>query len=86
MNETAMNETATNEIRFTLMVDEANLVLEGLGNLPFAKVYALVGKLQQQASEQLASVPTEKAQAAPVPAERAQVRTFAAAGEKADAA
>lgn len=45
------------EIRFTVTVDEANLILEGLGNLPFAKVYALVGKLQKQAGEQLGKTP-----------------------------
>ena len=54
------------EIRFTVTVDEANLILEGLGNLPFAKVYALVGKLQQQAGEQIGKTPD----------------SFAAAGEE----
>ena len=29
------------------------LVLEGLGNLPFVKVYNLIGKIQAQASAQL---------------------------------
>lgn len=33
-------------------VDEANLILEGLGNLPFARVFALVEKIQQQAQAQ----------------------------------
>lgn len=41
------------DLKLTVTVDEANLILEGLGNLPFAKVYSLVGKIQQQASEQL---------------------------------
>jgi hypothetical protein len=41
------------ELNLRLTIDEANLVLEGLGNLPFAKVYALVAKIQGQASEQL---------------------------------
>jgi hypothetical protein len=43
------------EITLTVSVDEANLILEGLGNMPFAKVYALVGRIQQQASRQLES-------------------------------
>ena len=48
------------EIEFKVTIDEANLILEGLGNLPFAKVYALVAKLQSQASEQLgATAPLE---------------------------
>jgi hypothetical protein len=41
------------ELNVRLTIDEANLVLEGLGNLPFAKVYALVAKIQGQASQQL---------------------------------
>lgn len=41
------------ELGFTVSLDEANLILEGLGNLPFAKVYALVEKLQLQAKDQL---------------------------------
>lgn len=42
------------EITIKLTLDEANLVLEGLGNLPFAKVYALVAKIQAQANAQIA--------------------------------
>ena len=41
------------ELSFVVTLDEANLLLEGLGHLPFAKVYALVEKLQAQAKEQL---------------------------------
>lgn len=41
------------EINLRLTIEEANLILEGLGNLPFAKVYALVGKIQDQAGQQL---------------------------------
>jgi hypothetical protein len=41
------------EINLRLTIEEANLILEGLGNLPFAKVYALVGKVQDQAGQQL---------------------------------
>jgi len=41
------------EVNFTVTIDEANLILEGVGLLPFAKVYQLVGKLQEQARRQL---------------------------------
>ena len=41
------------EISLKLSLDEANLVLEGLGHIPFARVYALVNKVQQQAGEQM---------------------------------
>lgn len=44
-----------NDLDFQVTVDEANLILEGLGYLPFAKVYALVENLQLQAREQLRS-------------------------------
>jgi len=41
------------EINFTVTVEEANLILKGIGLLPFAEVYQLVAKLQQQAGQQL---------------------------------
>lgn len=41
------------ELTFKLTVDEANLVLEGLGTLPFKTVFALIGKIQTQAAAQL---------------------------------
>ena len=41
------------ELVFKVSIDETNLILEGLGHLPFARVYALVEKVQRQASEQL---------------------------------
>jgi hypothetical protein len=41
------------EINLQLTLEEANLVLEALGNLPFARVYALIGKIQEQAGQQL---------------------------------
>jgi hypothetical protein len=42
-----------NEIKLSLTIDEANAVLEALGNLPFARVYLLVAKIQEQAARQL---------------------------------
>ena len=52
------------ELTFKVTVDEANLILEGLGLLPFAKVFTLVAKLQSQAQEQLngGDLPGKKAQ------------------------
>jgi len=45
------------ELVFKVSFDEANLILEGLGHLQFARVYALVEKIQQQAREQLKGEP-----------------------------
>ena len=45
------------ELKLKVTLEEANLVLEGLGHLPFAKVYGLVAKLQAQANRQLESPP-----------------------------
>ena len=42
------------EVNLHISIEEANLILEALGNLPFVKVFALIGKLQEQASQQLA--------------------------------
>lgn len=44
---------AMKEINFTVTIDEANLILKGIGLLPFAEVYQLVAKLQQQAGPQI---------------------------------
>jgi hypothetical protein len=41
------------EINLQLTIEEANLILEALGNLPFVKVYALIGRIQAQAGQQL---------------------------------
>ncbi len=56
---------AQEEIVLKLTPQEINLVLEGIGNLPFVKVYGLVGKIQTQASAQLgaAVVPAETPEA-----------------------
>ncbi len=41
------------EINLTISVEEANLILEALGDQPFNKVFKLIGKIQQQAANQL---------------------------------
>ena len=60
-------EIEMRELNLTITVDEANLVLEGLGNLPFAKVYALVAKIQAQASRQLKGVESNGQETEPKP-------------------
>jgi hypothetical protein len=45
--------TTPQSFTFTeLSEDEANLLVTGLAQLPYAKVYALINKLQQQALAQ----------------------------------
>ncbi|MEN2281120.1 hypothetical protein AAGF08_03210 [Algoriphagus sp. SE2] len=41
------------EITIKLTIDEANMVLESLGQMPFDKIYTLVQKIQEQAAKQL---------------------------------
>lgn len=41
------------DIQLQLSTDEINLVLEGLGGMPFVKVFTLIGKIQQQAASQI---------------------------------
>jgi hypothetical protein len=47
-------------ITLQLSTDEINLILESLGSMAFVKVYALIGKIQQQAAEQLQAANTSK--------------------------
>lgn len=46
-------------ITLTLGLDETNLVLEALGQLPFARVYQLIATIQEQAHKQLANQPAD---------------------------
>ncbi len=43
------------DINLKISIEEANLILQALGNLPFVKVYALIGKVQEQAGQQLSA-------------------------------
>jgi hypothetical protein len=54
-----------NQLEFQLSIEEANLILEGLGHLPFARVYRLVEKLQRQAGEQMKDTPEAVASTVP---------------------
>jgi len=51
-------------IQLSLTLEETNTVLEALGQMPYARVYLLVQKIQQQATEHL--------QAEHAPAEQGQ--------------
>lgn len=57
------------EIKLSLAIEEVNLILEALGNLPFTKVYALIGKMQEQAARQIEAANAAEAKAAPAPGE-----------------
>jgi hypothetical protein len=48
-----MTSTDMNTIKLELNIDEVNLILEALGQLPFARVYKLIGHIQEQAHTQL---------------------------------
>ena len=54
------------ELTLELEIDDVNLILEGLGNLPFARVFTLVRKIQEQAAPQLESADVSRVEAAPV--------------------
>ncbi len=41
------------QIKLTLSIDEANTVLEALGQMPYKSVYQLVSNIQQQAGQQM---------------------------------
>ena len=41
------------EINLKLSVDQVNIILEGLGNMPFSKVYTLIQSIQEQAAQQM---------------------------------
>ena len=41
------------DIHLKLTIDDINLILEAAGALPFAKVYGLIGKIQEQAAQQI---------------------------------
>ncbi len=42
------------QLKFSITLDEANKIFKALGKEPFNEVYELIGKLNEQANEQLA--------------------------------
>ena len=62
------------EINLKLAIEDVNMILEGVGTLPFARVYALVGRIQEQAAQQIRAgqaAQTERATAPELVAEAA---------------
>lgn len=53
------------ELLLRLSLDELNLVLEAVGQLPYARVFTLVARLQGQAAEQLQAAASATPQPAP---------------------
>jgi hypothetical protein len=53
INEEDESEVKMQDLKLTVTLEEANLILAALAELPFAKVFALVAKLQDQAGQQL---------------------------------
>lgn len=49
-----------NTIKIEMNIDEINVILEALGQLPFARVYALIGRIQEQARVQLQAPAEQK--------------------------
>lgn len=47
------------KLTFDLTVEEANLILEGLGKLPFERVFSLVNNIQEQANKQISNKQTQ---------------------------
>lgn len=45
------------DLEFKLTLEETNLILEALGQMPFVRVHQLIAKLQQQARAQLPAPP-----------------------------
>jgi hypothetical protein len=41
------------EVKLTLTISEANLVLKALMKMPFIEVYQVIGKINEQSNEQL---------------------------------
>jgi hypothetical protein len=41
------------QVTFNVTIDEANLLFKALGRMPFEQVYTLIGKMNEQANQQL---------------------------------
>ena len=40
------------DLQLQLTLEEVNLILKALSNMPFSQVYELIGKIHEQAAEQ----------------------------------
>ena len=45
-------EKPVQNIKLDLSIEDINLILKALGNLPFNEVYDVIGKIHDQANEQ----------------------------------
>ncbi|HEX8115158.1 MAG TPA: hypothetical protein VF516_45835 [Kofleriaceae bacterium] len=50
---------AMKNLQLELTIDETNLILEALGALPFARVYTLIGRIQESARKQIHDPPVD---------------------------
>lgn len=64
-NNPPSNPSTAPGISLQLTLDEVNLILEGIGALPFARVFGLVARIQGQAAEQLKAAAPAAAAANP---------------------
>lgn len=64
-NNPPSNPSSAPGISLQLTLDEVNLILEGIGALPFARVFGLVARIQGQAAEQLKAAAPAAAAANP---------------------
>jgi hypothetical protein len=55
MNRSPGTNDAMPEVTLTLTLDETNLVLESLGQMPFVQVHQLIAKIHEQAESQVAA-------------------------------
>jgi hypothetical protein len=46
-------------MKLELTINEVNMILQALGNAPYAQVFELVGKIREQAQAQAQSTETE---------------------------
>lgn len=67
-------EHAMKNIQLELSIDETNLILEALGALPFARVYALIGRIQESARKQIGDPAAGQAPGGPNGADREHAR------------
>jgi|GEM_PF-2256353 hypothetical protein len=54
-----MNTKEPQKITFNITLEEANTIFKALGKQPFAEVFELIGKLNEQANQQLTDNNTE---------------------------
>lgn len=67
-----------------LTIEDTNLILEALGDLPFARVYLLINAIQMQASGQIAapaSAPPDTPRIADTPDSKTRAQESPAMGE-----